>query len=318
MTTVSGPPVTGTTPTSAVVTDAITLTPADPVAADLAFTAVTQPCPWPKAYGGDMVAAAAAAALRSVTDGKTLHSMHSYFLRPVDIGAPVHYDVEIVRDGRRFATRQVRALQNGKTAYLALASFAAGGESGSTASVAPVDLPSPDDLPSSAQYLADRPVTHDASMTEVSKQYWSGGRGVDMRHVPGPIYLEVDGGRDPHQALWIRPFDALRPVPGLTDAQRDVAALAYACDYTILEPVLRALGHPWAEPGLVTASLDHAMWFHRAPAPGDLDGWLLYTQEALSADAGRGVGLGRFFTPDGIHLATVVQEGMIDPTRKEP
>ncbi len=61
-------------------------------------------------------------------------------------------------------------------------------------------------------------------------------------------------------------------------------------------------------PGLVTASLDHAMWFHR-PAP--VDGWLLYAQEAVAADAGRGLAVGRFFTPTGTHLATVVQEGLI-------
>ena len=93
---------------------------------DLAFTAVTQPCPWPKAYGGDLVAAAAAAAMRSVTDGKTLHSMHSYFLRPADIGAEVRYEVEILRDGRGYSTRQVRGYQNGKALYVCLANFAAG------------------------------------------------------------------------------------------------------------------------------------------------------------------------------------------------
>jgi acyl-CoA thioesterase-2 len=121
----------------------------------------------------------------------------------------------------------------------------------------------------------------------------------------------VDGESQPHQAVWVRPFDALRPVEGLTDAQRDATALAYVCDYTILEPVLRVLGLPWARPGLVTASLDHAMWFHRPPRAGALDGWLLYAQQAVAAEAGRGLGAGRFFTPDGIHLATVAQEGMI-------
>jgi acyl-CoA thioesterase II len=103
-------------------------------------------------------------------------------------------------------------------------------------------------------------------------------------------------------------------VPGLTDEQRDLAALAYVCDYTILEPVLRVLGRGWAEEGLVTASLDHAMWFHR-PAP--VDGWLLYAQEALAADDGRGVATGRFYTPAGVHVATVVQEGMIREPRGE-
>lgn len=301
----------GTPPTSEIFTAAVALTPAEPEHFDLAFTAVTQPCPWPKAYGGDLVAQAAAAAMRSVTDGKTLHSMHSYFLRPADIGAGVRYEVEVLRDGRGYSTRQVRGYQNGKTLYVCMANFAAG-EAGQTFEAElpelAEDLPDPEELPSSAAYLAE---LSGGSMTEESKAYWSGGRGFDMRHVPGPVYLTVEGKQVPQQAVWLKPFDPLRSVEGLTDAQRDLAALAYVCDYTILEPVLRVLDLPWAKPGLVTASLDHAMWFHRPEPVGD---WLLYLQEAGAADAGRGLGSGRFFTRDHRHLATVVQEGMIRPT----
>ncbi len=299
---------TRTPPTSAVFTAAVTLKPAQPEHFDLAFTATTQPCPWPKAYGGDLVAQAAAAAMRSVTDGKSLHSMHSYFLRPADIGAEVRYEVEVVRDGRGYSTRQVRGYQNGKTLYVCLAGFATGEAGAAFHAAFADDVPDPETLPSSAEYLAER---DGGSMTEESKAYWSGGRGFDMRHVPGPVYLTVEGERLPHQAVWLRPFDPLRPVDGLTDAGRDLAALAYVCDYTILEPVLRVLDLPWARPGLVTASLDHAMWFHR---PGPLGDWLLYVQEAAAADAGRGLGTGRFFTRDHRHLATVVQEGLIRPT----
>ena len=321
-------PVTATEETSAVFTAAVTLTQAEPEHFDLAFTAVTQPCPWPKAYGGDLVAAAAAAAMRSVTDGKTLHSMHSYFLRPADIGAAVRYEVELLRDGRGYSTRQVRGYQHGKPVYACLASFAAGEAAGTfAASLAETPLaragtiPGPEELPAAAAYLdshAGTKAADDSSMTERSRAYWSGGRSFDLRHVPGPVYLTVEGERLPHQAVWLRPFDALRHVPGLSDEQRDLAALAYVCDYTILEPVLRVLGLPWAKPGLVTASLDHAMWFHRPVSfdPGAFDagaasgGWLLYAQEAVAADAGRGVGTGKFFTSDHRHLATVVQEGI--------
>ncbi|MEE1782993.1 thioesterase family protein [Streptomyces sp. SP17BM10] len=295
-------------PTSEVFTCAITLKAAEPEHFDLAFTATTQPCPWPKAYGGDLVAQAAAAAMRSVTDGKSLHSMHGYFLRPADIGADVRYEVEVLRDGRGYSTRQVRGYQNGKPLYVCLANFAAGEAGGTFTADVDGSLPDPEDLPTSAAYLADR---SGGTMTDGSKAYWSGGRSFDMRHVPGPVYLTVEGERTPHQAVWIRPFDRLRPVEGLTDAQRDQAALAYVCDYTILEPVLRVLDLAWARPGLVTASLDHAMWFHR---PGPVDDWLLYVQEAVAADSGRGLGTGRFFTRDHRHLATVAQEGMIRTT----
>ena len=291
--------------TSKTFTDAVALTECEAEVFDRAFTATTQPCPWPKAYGGDMVAQALVAAALTVTDGKQMHSMHSYFMRPVDIGAEVRYEVEVLRDGRGYSTRQVRGFQNGKPVYVCLASFAAGEPSGSFHASMPTDVPEPDTLPTSAAYLADR---SGGTMTESSKAYWSGGRSFDMRHVPGPVYLTVEGGRSPHQAVWVRPYDALRPVEGLTDAQRDTAALAYVCDYTILEPALRVLGVAWADEGLVTASLDHAMWFHR---PVSMDGWLLYAQEAMSVEDGRGSAVGRFFTPDGVLVASVVQEGML-------
>ncbi|MCM6773597.1 thioesterase family protein [Nocardia sp. CDC159] len=296
---------TDTRATSTVFTAAVTLTAAEPERFDLAFDAVTQPCPWPKAYGGDLVAAAASAAMRSITDGKTLHSMHSYFLRPADIGATVRYEVELLRDGRGYSTRQVRGYQGGKAIYVCLANFAAGEAGDGYRAELTASVPEPETLPDSATYLADR---SGGTMTEESKRYWSAGRSFDMRHVPGPVYLTVEGERVPQQAVWVRPFDALRPVAGLTDAQRDQAALAYVCDYTILEPLLRVLDLPWARPGLVTASLDHAMWFHR-PAP--VADWLLYLQEAVAIDAGRGLGSGRFFTRSGLHVATVLQEGMI-------
>src|SRR5580692_4838914 len=135
---------TADTQTSAVFTAAVTLEPAEPEHFQLAFTAVTQPCPWPKAYGGDLVAQAAAAAMRSVTDGKALHSTHSYFLRPADIGAAVRYEVEILRDGRGYSTRQVRGYQNGKPVYTCLASFAAGEPGATFAADLPEDVPGPD------------------------------------------------------------------------------------------------------------------------------------------------------------------------------
>ncbi|ACZ29345.1 acyl-CoA thioesterase [Xylanimonas cellulosilytica DSM 15894] len=297
-----------TMPTSATLTDVLTLKPVDPEVFDVAFTATTGPCPWPKAYGGDMVAQALVAATRTVTDGKAIHSTHAYFLRPVDVGAEVRYEVEVLRDGRGYSTRQVRGFQHGKPVYVCLANFAAGEPGGSFQASMPDDVPAPDELPTSAACLDGR---SGGTTTDAARAYWAGGRSVDMRHVPGPLYLAVDGGRVPTQAVWVAPYDVLRPVDGLTTAQRDAAALAYVCDYTILEPLLRVLGHAWADDGLVTASLDHAMWFHR---PVAMDGWLLYAQEAWSVADGRGSATGHFFTADGALVATVVQEGMIRAT----
>ena len=38
---------------------------------------------------------------------------------------------------------------------------------------------------------------------------------------------------------------------------------------------------------------------------------MLYTQYSPSAQGGRGLGMGRMFTPDGRLAATVAQEGML-------
>ena len=86
------------------------------------------------------------------------------------------------------------------------------------------------------------------------------------------------------------------------------AVVAYASDFSILEPVLRRHGLVWMDHRLRPASLDHAMWFHR---PVRADDWVLYTQQSPSASGGRGLSLGRMFARDGRHVVTLAQEGML-------
>lgn len=283
--------------TSRVFLDAISLTPAGETGT--AFEATPQYVPWPKAFGGDLVAQAALSAIRTTTETHMLHSMHSYFLLPVDTGVPVRYEVESLREGRSYLTRQVRAIQNDALAFTAIASFAVAEHGPEFQQPMPADIPAPESLPSSSEVLDG--VDSDAA------RYWSTGRSFDMRHVPGPVYLRVEGGTAPHQAVWIRAFDALPDDP---EVHR--AALAYVCDYTILEPVLRQQGRSWSDEGLMTASLDHSLWLHRF---GRMDDWVLYAQEATSAQNNRGLARGSFYSRDGVLLATVAQEGMIRTRR---
>lgn len=269
------------------------------------FDAVPQYVPWPKAYGGDMVAQSLAAMMRTVSDDRSAHSTHSYFLRPVDFGAPVRYDVELLRDGRGYSTRQVRAFQGGKVVYVSTGSFQVPVEEDHYAAPAPAVLTEvdPESLPSAADVLAGQ--------DDETAQYWSQGRSFDMRHVEGAIYRGGVEIQQPAQAIWIRAFDPL-PSPGDAKAEADLhrIGLAYLCDYTILESLLRQRGLPWGTPGMVTASLDHSMWFHR---PGRVDDWILYVQEAVSSQSQRGLATGNFYSREGELLASVAQEGMIRP-----
>jgi acyl-CoA thioesterase-2 len=263
------------------------------------YLAMPQSVPWEKAYGGDMVAQALRATQLTVGDDRSAHSLHGYFTGPVSQLEAVDYQVTRVRDGRAFSTRSVAATQAGRTVYIANVSFHVP-ESGT----APYDSPPPaeptpvEQVPSSADALA--------GLDTEADRYWAEGRSFDIRHVDGDVYHEVDG-RTPSQRIWIRSFEKLPDDPALHQA-----ALAYACDYTILEPALRVLGVPWSAAGLQTASLDHSMWFH---ADVRADQWLLYVQDLRAIAGNRAFVAGRFFTPEGVAVASLAQEGLIRAPR---
>lgn len=259
------------------------------------FTGPSQWMPHGRVFGGQVLAQCLVAATRTVEGDRTAHSLHGYFLRPGDIKQPITFSVDRLRDGRSFSTRRVQAYQNGDPIFSMIASFqeASGGVDHQEAF--PADLPGPESLPSAAELMAgnEHPVA----------QFWAKARPFDIRHVPSPIYFKVDGEHVAKQAVWMK---ALGPMPD--DALLHQAALAYASDYSILEPIFRRHGIAWAHPGLSSASLDHAMWFHR---PGRVDDWLLYVQDSPSAQGSRGLSLGKIFSRDGVLLASVAQEGMV-------
>lgn len=280
---------------------AVELTEVEPRVYDRAFSVMPQHVPWPKAYGGDSVAQAAAAAIATIGEDRNLHSLHSSFLRPVESGAEVRYEVELLRDGRGYSTRHVRGYQNDKVVFLTTASFQVPEDGPSFAPAMP-DVVAPETLPSSAEYIERAAV-----QGTPAGDYWAKGRSFDMRHIPGPLYVRIEGEPTPHQGVWVKAFDALPD-----DDRTHRIAMSYVCDYTILEPSLRALGLHWSSPGLITASLDHSMWFHGSARA---DEWLLYAQESAGVQGGRGLNLGRFFTREGELVATVAQEGLIRQTR---
>jgi acyl-CoA thioesterase-2 len=251
--------------------------------------------PLGRVFGGQVLAQSLIAAMRTVADDRTIHSMHGYFLRPGDVAHPITFSVDRLHDGRSFSTRRTHAFQNGVPILSLIASFQTEDAGVSHQVEMPTDLPDPETLPSTADVLGA--FDHDIA------RYWSNERAFDVRHVPSPIYLTVDGERVPRQAVWMKAFGRLPD-----DLNMHRAALAYASDYSILEPVLRAHGVAWATPGLKVASLDHAMWWHR---DARVDEWLLYTQDSPSASGGRGLSLGRIYTRDGVLVASVAQEGMV-------
>lgn len=259
------------------------------------FTGPSQWMPHGRVFGGQVLAQSLIAAMRTVADDRHVHSMHGYFLRPGDVNHPITFSVDRIHDGRSFSTRRTQAYQNGLPILSAIASFQDDDEGLEHQIEMPSDLPDPESLPTAAATL--NLVDHSIA------RYWASERPFDIRHVPSPIYLKVEGEHTSRQAVWMKTFEALPDDPNIHRA-----ALAYASDYSIMEPVLRRHGVAWATRGLKAASLDHAMWWHRF---GRADEWVLFTQDSPTAQGGRGLSTGTIYSRDGVLLASVAQEAMM-------
>ncbi|QIQ04732.1 acyl-CoA thioesterase [Streptomyces liangshanensis] len=269
------------------------------------FRGVSRSAVVPRVFGGQVAAQALVAAGRTVPEDRGAHSLHAYFLRPGDPGAPIVYNVDRIRDGRSFTTRRVVAVQHGQPIFHLSASFQLA-EEGLEHQARMPDAPDPETLPTAAEMLpryADRFV--DPSV--VDRLLVARGA-VDLRYVDAPPYGSVGAPREPRSQVWFRTAGKLSDDPLL-----HVCLATYVSDMTLLDSILLAHGRGgWAVGDVVGASLDHAMWFHR---PFRADEWLLYDQESPSSSGGRGLGQARIYTRDGALAISVIQEGLIRTPR---
>jgi acyl-CoA thioesterase-2 len=258
------------------------------------FTGISHPMPHGRVFGGQVFAQAVIAAQRTVGADRNAHSAHGYFLRPGDVDVPITFAVDRLFDGRSFSTRRSQAFQNGVPILSMITSF----QDLDPGFDHQVDMP--DDLPQPEELAPSRAGTEHVADPEAS---WLRDRPFELRHVDPPIYLDFQGERRAHQAVWLR---STGPLPD--DPHLHRAALAYASDFGTIEPIMRKHGASWSTPGLKTASLDHAIWWHR---PVRVDEWMLFVLEGTNAIGGRGLTHGRFYSRDGVLLASIAQEGML-------
>jgi acyl-CoA thioesterase-2 len=260
------------------VTDLPSLLALEPVKPD-AFLGGGPPLGWGRLYGGQVIAQALRAACNTVDPAQRPQSMHAYFVRAGDEQKPVLYEVERVRDSRSFATRQVVAYQEGGAILNCIASFHAE-EPGEE--VVAVDAP---------QGVLD-PETIAEEPTELL---------FDRRSVSWRVDPE------PYQTAWMRVKEPLPDDPAL-----HACAFAYLSDEFPLGAALGA--HPslgdWQN--VFSASLDHAIWFHR---PVRADEWLLFELRGGGVANGRGLGTARVFDRAGSHVASVAQEALVRERR---
>ena len=259
---------------------------------------------WQRVFGGQVIGQALVAACRTVEDvtARPPHSLHAYFLLGGDPKVPIIYEVDRIRDGKSFTTRNVKAIQHGHAIFSMSVSFHVS-EPGLTHQVKMPDVPKPDELPSDEE-LKDRiyPL-----LPEPARRYYERERPIEFRPVEFSRYLgeKSENGRFD---IWIRATGRLPDEPAIHQC-----VLAYASDMMLLDAALIPHGRSVFSEDIMAASLDHALWFHR---PFRADEWLLYAQDSPSLADSRGFSRGLIFASDGTLVASVAQEGLLRQRRR--
>jgi len=249
-----------------------------------------------RVFGGQVAGQALVAAGRTV-EGRVVHSLHAYFLRPGDPTIPILYEVDRIRDGKSFTTRRVVAIQHGQAIFSLSSSYHVR-EDGLEHQATMPDVPHPDELPSEGEIRgAIMPM-----MPDPVRRYYEQERPIELKPVEFQRYLKREP-MPPKFNVWIRATGKLADEPAVHES-----VLAYASDMTLLDTSLVAHGKTVFSPEIMAASIDHAMWFHR---PFRADQWLLYSQDSPNSSAGCGFTRGLIFTEDGTLVASVAQEGLI-------
>ncbi|ADY83138.1 acyl-CoA thioesterase II [Acinetobacter pittii PHEA-2] len=250
-----------------------------------------------RVFGGQVLGQALRAA--SYTTDRPAHSLHAYFLYGGDINAPIIYEVDRLRDGKSFVSRQVRAIQHGRVIFSAMVSFA-NPEEGLNYQHQEPEYPAPETLKSENE-LKEGILNF---VPENVRASFMRERHVEIRPID-PVNPFQPQPEAPYNAHYIRTHD--RIAKQLDDIALHQAIVAFYSDFTLMTTALRPHGLSYISPSLQCASIDHAIYFHR---PLRADEWMLYDMEATVSAASRGLNFGRMWQ-NGQLVCSTVQEGLI-------
>ncbi|WP_326518926.1 acyl-CoA thioesterase [Acinetobacter sp. CAAS 2-6] len=250
-----------------------------------------------RVFGGQVLGQALRAA--SYTTDRPAHSMHAYFLYGGDVNAPIVYEVNKIRDGKSFISRQVNAIQHGRTIFTAMVSFAHPEEALDYQPEEPA-YPSPEALKNEQElkhglihFIPDN--VRASFMRE---------RLIEIRPVNpyNPFQPQPEA---PTYAHYLRTHDPI--AAEVDDPALHQAIIAFYSDFIFMTTALRPHGLSYLTPNLQCASLDHTIYFHR---PLRADEWMLYDMDATVTTSSRGLNFGRMWQ-NGQLVCSTVQEGLI-------
>lgn len=255
-----------------------------------------------RAFGGQILGQALAAAARTAPPGRAFTAMQFMFLQGTLWEEALDLQVTPLQDGKRFASRHVRGVQRGNRLVLdAQVSFAVPIEAPEHEAPPAVALEDPETLPRPQ----DLPPEWARSMQRAVGYALESRAAVDFRLAEPPPHLRL-ALPEPRLRFWLKTRERLADDPAL-----HAAVFAYLTDWWVNYPGTGA-HHVEAEAagGLYVASLNHALWQHRALRA---DEWLHFDCSSPSAAAGRALSVARVHDRAGRLVASVTQECVMAP-----
>jgi acyl-CoA thioesterase len=213
----------------------------------------------------------------------TVRSAHAVFVRVVDDERPLLFDVDVLHEGRTFASAVVSVVQ---------------GQRRCASVTVLLDVVQPDVI----RHAAEMPPVSPPAESIVSSMPMEGRE------------LRFDGVGDPNDPDEVGPpvldawlhYSTVPPQPALAKA-----LIAHFTGHLSISTAMRphpGIGTAMAHDDLSTGVMAISITFHE---PVEWGGWLLYHHESTQVGRGMSFVRGQVFTEDGRLLASFSQDGMI-------
>jgi len=273
-----------------------------------------------------------------------LHTIHGYFTAMGIHDRPFVYDVTPMTTSRSLSTLSVTARQPSEPSssptgdhfpmpdaslplsppsYVAMLSFKLPEEHS-------VGISSQEDSPQQRfasilssrkpeDWMASPPVDIDGMVSMVGAGHIGNFPIVDMKKVDMTAWNES---RPVHERRELMLYRLLKPLPadgaGGWDANAHVLAHAYAADRNGLLMAGNNLGLGWSLGKAATISNSFVVHTNVDEAVMRGDGWWLQEMSFPRAGAGRGIVMVKIWSPEGVHVATEYQDGLIRSHESRP
>jgi acyl-CoA thioesterase II len=246
-------------------------------------------------FGGQALGQALAAAQRTVVDWLP-HSCSGYFLRGGAVAQPIDYDVELLRDGRRYTARRVLATQGARPIFDFLCSFHDIEPGYTHQRENSADVPPPESVPTVLEFVQAHADRLPRKIVERHEREFP----VELRLIGAEQVFFGSTGHAPRN-YWLR----MPSAAAIKDPHAHRCLLAFMSDYWLAAAASAPHRSPISVGTFTLSTLNHGLWFH---GPVRADEWLLCRTESPWAGEGRGMARGLIYNRGGMLVASAVQE----------